>query len=141
PAGNPTQIDNTLPASPFFNQRPGTASQRFTFDGADRLRHATGSGTLGGNRRTTYDLTFAYSPSDNLQHKTAVHQIVNSFGFTSTPDDTNYDSAYTYGPERPHLPTRVGALSIAYDPSGNPTTRRTGPLNLLVQRLTWDDDN
>src|SRR5262249_57795570 len=45
PVGNPTAIDNNLPATPNNNTLPGTATHAFAYDGGNRLVHATGSGT------------------------------------------------------------------------------------------------
>jgi RHS repeat-associated protein len=138
PVGNPTKIDNNLPPTPVNNTLPGTASQALSYDGVDRLVHATGSGTQGSNKTTTYDLTFGYSAADSLLRKTSVHQVINHSGTVNLPHDTNYDASYSYGAARPHLPTQIGSLVLAYDASGNPTSRTDGG---VVQQLIWDDDN
>src|SRR5262249_52624536 len=116
----------------------GTATHAFMYDGVNRLVHATGSGTLGSNKTTTYDLAFNYSAGDNILHKTSVHQVINNNHTVVLPADTNYDSSYSYAAARPHLPTQIGALALSYDASGNPTTRTIGG---VVQELVWDDAN
>src|SRR5262249_17883626 len=78
PSGTPTAIDNNLPPTPVNNTLPGPATQSFTYDGIDRLTHATGAGTLGSNKNTTFDLTFSYSASDNLLQKNLVHQVISN---------------------------------------------------------------
>jgi RHS repeat-associated protein len=138
PASNPLSINNNLPPTPTDNSLPGTSAQTFTYDGVDRLVSATGSGTLNANKNTNYTETFSYTASHNILHKTLVHQVVDNGGHITLPSDSNYDSAYAYGATRPHLPTTIGDLAVAYDPSGNPVTRTQGR---SVQTLTWDDDN
>lgn len=133
---NPTEIDNNLPTTPVDNSLPGTATQSFTYDGVDRLVHATGSGTLNASKRTTYDLAFNYSPSHNILQKSSIHNVIGNGGQTSNPSATNYASTYSYA-ARPHLPQQIGDLAVAYDPSGNPTTRTRGG---VAQHLVWDDD-
>jgi RHS repeat-associated protein len=136
PASNPLAIANALPPTPVNNTLPGTSSQTFSYDGVDRLVHATGAGTLSANKTTTFDEVFAYTASHNLAHKTLQHVVINNGGSTSQPAATNYASDYLYG-GRPHLPTQVGTMTLAYDPSGNPVTRTRGT---SVQNLVWDDD-
>jgi RHS repeat-associated protein len=139
PVNNPTRIENALPPPPNNGKLPGGWSTTFTYDGVDRLTRAVGQAPLMQGHRTTYDQTFAFSASHNLLHKQRVHLLINPAGNAQPPETTNLASAFSYGTARPHLPTRVGDLDLAYDPSGNPITRQN-VTNSSIQQLTWDDD-
>ncbi|HWO22671.1 MAG TPA: toxin TcdB middle/N-terminal domain-containing protein [Kofleriaceae bacterium] len=139
PADNPTQIEDALPPPPASGKLPGGSSVAFTYDGVDRLTRAVGKAPLAQGSSTTYDQTFAYSASHNLLSKQRVHLLINNGGNAQSPTATNFAAAYTYGAARPHLPSRVGDLDLAYDPSGNPITRRSAATG-SIQQLTWDDD-
>lgn len=130
PAGNPTSLVNTLP--PSTGHMPGASSSTFTYDGVDRLVHIVGTADVDGTTSTTYDQTFAYSPSHNLLAKSRIHTV----GAT-TPPATNFSSTYTYA-TRPHLPDIIGGLKITYDAAGNPIVRNQ---NGQDQTLIWDDDD
>ncbi|HEY4176751.1 MAG TPA: SpvB/TcaC N-terminal domain-containing protein [Kofleriaceae bacterium] len=136
--GNPTSIENTLPPPPTNGKLPGTSGGTFTYDGVDRLVHAGGHGLMASNKSTTYDLSFAYSPSHNIVTKTLVHDVITSGGNHTQPNETNYGAAYSYA-QRPHLPSRVGDSDYTYDPSGNLTRRQQVGAG-SAQTYTWDDD-
>ena len=138
PVGNPTSIQNTLPAPPANGKLPGTSGATFSYDGVDRLTHAVGNGDLPGSKRTTYDLGFAYSASHNLTHKQLQHLVINSAGNGQAPADTNFSSDYLYA-ARPHLPSQVGGNDLTYDPSGNLIRRQTSGTG-THQDYVWDDD-
>ena len=117
---------------------PGTTTQSFNYDGVDRLTEAVGAGSLHDGKTSQFTQTYAYSASHNLLHKTQVNHLVHPDGNFDAPPDTNYDAPYVYDASRPHVPTAVGGLAIAYDPSGNPTSRIDGGNRLS---MVWDDDN
>ncbi|MEO8549386.1 MAG: toxin TcdB middle/N-terminal domain-containing protein, partial [Kofleriaceae bacterium] len=137
PAGNPTEIDNSLPASPVDNSLPGTTTQKFAYDGADQLLSALGTGTMGNSSTTNFNLSFTYSTSRNITRKILAHAVVDSASHSTNPADTNYDLKYDYSGS-PHLPTTIGDIQLTYDASGNPESRKS-PAG--TQKLTWDDDN
>jgi RHS repeat-associated protein len=120
--------------------QPGTSKLDLEYDGVDRLLIARGTADLSAQKTTHYDQFFAYSASHNLLHKERAHTITQPGGIPTAPTATNFASNYLYDAARPHMPKQVGDLAITYDPSGNPTTRRTLTTG-NVQSLVWDDDN
>jgi len=138
--GNPKKIENAL--APLANGSvtlPGKSTVDLTYDGVDRLLTATGNAQLSAQKTTTYLQTFAYSPSHNLLQKQRDHLIYQPGSIPTAPTATNFASSYTYA-VRPHLPSKIGDLLVTYDPSGNPTRRRTEQ-TATEDLLVWDDDN
>lgn len=133
PGGNPSQLQNVLaPLTASSGNAPGASTVTFTYDGVDRMLTATGTAQLGATSTTTYNLAFSYSTSHKLVQKNRGHQIDG----VAQPA-TSLANTYLYT-TRPHLPSKVGAIDILYDASGNATSRIGAGLN---QGLTWDDDN
>jgi len=141
PASNPLSIENTLGAlSGGSGTQPGYSKLDLVYDGVDRLTLATGRADVSHQKKTTYSLSFGYTPSHNLVAKQRAHLLGIGGGTLQQQDKTSFASSYLYQANRPHLPNQIGDLGILYDPSGNPARRQTGGSG-PVQVLTWDDDN
>lgn len=127
----------TNDAVPEEGQLGGTMTAAYQYDSLYRLVGA--QATYNGNARSdSYALQMEYDNLHNIVHK-AQQDTTNML----TKPRVNHDMAYVYADEqeRPHVPSRIGTRTYAYDANGNLTSWAEDHPTYLSRDFHWDEEN
>lgn len=129
------------PVAPNGPVAPGPTSFTFGYDDLYQLTAATGKYNgcaCGCDNERRFTMGLDYDPIGNIKRKTQNDVIAWPSGRVDQQAATTYDQVYAYTSGRPHAPTRVGTLDIAYDANGNQTLSGDA---FTTRSQKWNEEN